>query len=119
MDDFMGDYAGDERRSLHMPRYPEARQHDDEASGSGAQHADAYASAIFGTPPPPPTYPSTWEPWEVPTMPPIPPLVEDPWAEADTAAQEEEVHVRRVQPHRDRHPPRRLDLSGRRPRPRR
>ena len=41
MDDFIGDYAGDERRSLHMPRYPEARQHDDEASGSGAQHADA------------------------------------------------------------------------------
>ncbi|KAF3320111.1 Serine/threonine-protein [Carex littledalei] len=50
LDDLAPDEGGWEPASSHRPQYMEPRQHDGEASGSGAQTADGFAAAIFGTP---------------------------------------------------------------------
>ena len=52
LDDLTGDEGGWEPASSHRPQYMEPRQHNGEASGSGAQTVDGFASAIFGIPSP-------------------------------------------------------------------
>lgn len=127
LDDLAPDEGGWEPASSHRPQYMEPRQHDGEASGSGAQTADGFAAAIFGTPPPA-TYPPTWEadPWVLRTQAGIHGehalhLGADPWAReaVHDDMQVDEVHQRRPPSQRERHAPTRLDLSGPRPRRRR